>query len=114
MSDSAFKIEVVNARIISAKLTCEDGAMMFSIACQLPRGWSQVYTSPVLDEYDDRTKDRIGTAFGMELVRKMMTVAGVDEWGKLVGSHVRLKAAHNQIHDVGHILEEIWLNPKSN
>ena len=41
-----------------------------------------------LDEFDEETRQRKGTAFGMEWVIRAMKAAGVDEWSKVKGRTV--------------------------
>lgn len=41
-----------------------------------------------LDEWNEAAKHRIGTAYGMEFIVRLMQACGVTEWSKLVGRTV--------------------------
>lgn len=41
-----------------------------------------------LDEYDKPTEDRIGTAYGLDLIIRILRVVGVDEWEQVKGKHI--------------------------
>ena len=48
--------------------------------------------------------------FGIELISKILLVTGADSWESLKGIHVRVKMVDRQIADIGHLIEDRWLN----
>lgn len=42
---------------------------------------------------------------------RVLEVADVDEWDKLVGKTVRIDYDYEKIYRMGHILEDIWFDP---
>jgi len=54
---------------------------------------------------------RVGTAYGMEFIARIMQTVGVDRWEDLKGKHLRADMEHGKVHGIGHILEEKWFYP---
>ena len=48
-------------------------------------GLSQGIGGYALDRYDTATKDRIGTAYGCEWIRRVLDACGVEQWEDLPG-----------------------------
>jgi hypothetical protein len=46
-------------------------------------------------------------------VWRCLEIAGVDDWSKLPGRTIRVKADHNKVHAIGHIVEDKWFDPAS-
>ncbi len=42
---------------------------------------------------------------------RCMEVAGVSEWGQLVGKTIRVKASHCNVDAIGHIVKDDWFCP---
>ncbi|OAM89313.1 hypothetical protein OH491_13685 [Termitidicoccus mucosus] len=55
---------------------------------------------------------RIGTAFGMEFVRRVMEVAGVDSWEKLKGIYIRIDVKSHSVVAIRHIIEDKYFRPE--
>jgi hypothetical protein len=56
--------------------------------------------------------ERVGTAWGMEFVRRVLATVGVDDWEDLQGKHVRVKATHSKVIAIGHIIKDRWFDPE--
>ncbi len=79
MSEMNFNKEL--AKITSFKLNISDrGILMFHIFVDYEGGYSQGVGGLVLDEYDKKSKSRVGTAYGCEMIRQLMLVLGVDDF----------------------------------
>lgn len=55
--------------------------------------------------YDLRHK-----SYGISLLMEVLRVVGVDHWGQLEGSLVRIERCEGAITRIGHIVEDKWLN----
>ena len=42
---------------------------------------------------------------------RCMEIAGADEWNKIVGKSIRVKAEHSKVHAIGHITKDDWFQP---
>ena len=42
---------------------------------------------------------------------RIMEIAGVSEWGDLIGKTIRAKAEHTCIYAIGHIIKDDWFSP---
>lgn len=45
-------------------------------------------------------------------IRRVLDVAGVDEWSKLPGQNVRAQSTHASVIAIGHIIKDEWFCPK--
>lgn len=48
--------------------------------------------------------------FGIDLITRLLRVTGADSWESLVGTNVRVKLADRKIRDIGHLMEDEWLD----
>ncbi len=107
----AEELEIKNAKITKVRLGYEDHGIL---TCFLDLDYgslSQGFGGYTLDSYDEAKKERVGTAYGMEFLIRIMKVVGVENWEDLVGKHVRVKTEWTKIHELGNILEDRWFNP---
>lgn len=108
-------METRNAIIESTRLGPEDHGI-FSAYLTLNYGGSgQSFGGYALDRHNghrDLRSERVGTAYGMEFIRRVMAVVGVSKWEDLKGKHVRAVMEHDKIHSIGHIIEDRWFTPE--
>lgn len=109
MSDD---IEIVNAVITAATITNDDHGLLSAwvtldyggsgqgfggFALYLPEGFKHHQPS--------------GPNYAGHFIWRVMAVAGVSEWSKLVGKTVRARREHSKVHAIGHIVKDDWFNP---
>lgn len=101
-------IETKNAIITSATITKGDHNLLSAYVNLDYGGLCQSFGGYVL-HVPDTQKNRANYA-GLFLWR-VMEMAGVDEWDKLPGKTIRVKAEWGKVHAIGHIVKDIWFNP---
>jgi hypothetical protein len=102
---------IKNARIRKASLGIEDHGIMTCMLYLDYQGSAQGFGGYSLDTYDDTVKRRVGTAYGMEWIIRLLRAVGVDNWEDLVGQNVRVDGDYTKIKRIGHIIEENWFDP---
>lgn len=73
------------AKVESTFLGVEDHGIFTAMVHVSYGGSGQGIGGYALDTYAEATKERHGTAYGMEWVRRFLNAAGVDSWEKLPG-----------------------------
>ena len=73
---------------------------------------NQGFGGYALDTYDKQFKRRVGTAYGMEWLIRLMNTVGAREFKELKGMYVRIEADEYHIYQIGHIVKEQWFNPE--
>ncbi len=104
------EIETKNAVIDSAQFDTERGLSAWvyldyggsgqgfgGFLLYAPTGW-RANTNPV--------------NFAGHFIWRVLEVAGVNDWSKLPGRTVRVKAGFGCVHAIGHIVKDDWFNPK--
>ena len=77
------------ARISSASLDIHDrGVLTFYIHVDYEDGMSQGIGGYALDEYDEKLKQRVGTAYGCEVIRQLLLVLGVNNFSEMVNKDI--------------------------
>jgi hypothetical protein len=104
--------EIENARISSAFLGVEDhGIFTFSLMLDFD-GSGQGFGQYGLDEWSKAQDDRVGIGYGIDVLKAILEVVGVEEWGQLKGKLVRARHTHSEVSAIGHALRDQWLDPK--
>lgn len=74
------------AKIKSAKLEIQErGVLNFWILVDYESGGSQGIGGLALDTYDTDKKKRVGTAYGCEVIRRLLLALGVDDFSEMKG-----------------------------
>lgn len=74
-------------------------------------GLSQSFGGYALDKYDKKEDTRLGTAYGLEFIRRILATLEVSSWEKLPGTHIRVVAQHDKVLSIGHIIKDRWFAP---
>lgn len=102
--------EIRNAKIKSTMLGIEDHGILTAMITVDFGGSQQGFGGWAFDKYDGKT--RVGTAWGMEWIRRLLETIGVEKWEDLIGQVVRIRSTDGLISSIGHIIEEKWFTPK--
>lgn len=99
-----------NARIASTMLGIEDrGILTASLMLEFADGAGQGFGGFQFDlNVDGNYKGKPQCA---EFIRQTLMVAGVSEWEKLKGKHVRARHTMDRVHAIGHIVDDRWFTP---
>jgi hypothetical protein len=108
------EVEIKNALIESTRLGLEDrGIMTFNLGLDYggegQGAGGYVLDTPIKDKKGKFIK-RVGGAHSMSLIMEILDVVGVANWEDLKGTHIRVKASHTEVHAIGNLLEDNWLN----
>jgi len=66
----------------------ERGILNFWLYVDYEEGCSQGVGGIVLDEYNEDTKERVGTAYGCEMIRQLLLCLNVNDFSEMKGIHI--------------------------
>jgi hypothetical protein len=106
-------IETRNAVITSARLTTADHGLLSAWLMLDYGGSGQGFGGHALYLPKDfkHHNDRHGNCCGL-FIWRVMEVAGVTEWADLPGKTIRVNADHSSVYAIGHIVKDIWFDPR--
>ena len=107
--------EIKNAVIKSTSLGYEDHGILTCYVYLEGDGWGVGFGGYALDGYDKSAKRRwAANGYGVEFIRAIMRVAGVEVWEKLPGKSVRVDTEGwgGKALRLGHFLKDDWFDPK--
>jgi hypothetical protein len=106
------ELELKNAIIKSASITSDDHGLL-SAWLSLDYGGSGQgfggYSLYLPKSF--RHHDPAGPNYAGHFIWRVMEVAGVTKWDDLVGKTIRVKAKHEGVQAIGHIVKDDWFNP---
>jgi hypothetical protein len=107
--------KIENAKITSTMLGLEDHGIMTSMITVEGPGWGCGFGGYAFDGYDPMKKRRCGVGYGIEFIKRVLSVVGVEKWEDLPGKHVRVETEGwgGRILRIGNILENKWFDPAS-
>lgn len=104
-------IEIRNAIIESTSLTIAERDLLDAWLHLDYGGSGQGFGGYALylpESYRNHTK---AGDFAGHFIYRVLKIAGADEWSKLKGRTIRVRADHGQIHAIGHIVKDDWFVP---
>lgn len=105
---------IENAVIESTTLGDEDHGIFTCYIFVSGDGWGCGFGGYALDEYNHKTEERIGTAYGLEFIKQILKTLEVSKWEKLVGTPLRVEntGVGGKITRIGHFRKNKWFNPQ--
>lgn len=104
------EIEIKNAVIKSARITADDHGLL-TVWVMLDYGGSgqgfggyELYVPKGFKYFE--TKSLAG-----HFIWRVMEIAGVTEWAKIVGKTVRVRSDHSAVSAIGNIIKDDWFCP---
>jgi hypothetical protein len=104
-------MDVKNAIITSAELMIERGLLSSYIFLDYDAG-CQGFGGYPLYLPENFTHSDSNHNYAGHWIYKILEIADVNHWSKLAGKTIRVKADHDKVHEIGHIIKNIWFNPK--
>lgn len=87
------------AKVTKAWLGVEDhGHLTFLVSLDMGKSGTVTAGAYSLDTYDKANKRRVGTAGGMEMIRRLLLAFGVTSWDRIVGRTVFVLRESDSLH----------------
>lgn len=103
--------DIQNAIIKSATITAADHGLL-SAWLALDYGHSgQSFGGYALYLPKSFTHHKLFSVAG-HFIWRCMEIAGVEEWSRLPGKAIRVRASHTRVHAIGHIVKDDWFEPE--
>jgi len=108
-------LKIENAEIASTMLGNEDHGIFTCYVTVISDGWGCGFGGYALDAYHADKKRRIGTAYGLEFIKRILETLEIETWEKLKGTPVRVETEGygGGIKRLGHFRKDRWFDPKA-
>lgn len=105
--------KIFNAQIKSTSLgPCDGPAFTLYLSLDIQDGGGVCIGGIALDEYDEKKEERVGSAYGMNVIKRVLEVAGVRKWEELVGKYIRIKCGGigSEVTKFGNLMKDDWMD----
>lgn len=106
-------METLNAQIKATKLGfIANGICSFSLILDIQGGGGVAVGGWALDGPDNKKEKRIGSAYGMSVIMRILKVVGVNTWEELKGKYIRIKdcSIGDRCTAIGNLMKEEWVD----
>ena len=111
MKQEEEEVETMNAVIENVRITTE-GIGLLSVWITLDYGVSSQGFGGYNLYIPKSFKAHEMKSFAGHFIYRVMEIAGVSEWEKLVGKTIRVCARHTGVVRIGHIIKDDWFCPE--
>ena len=103
-------METNNAIITHAVITCEDHGLLSAWLTLDYGGSGQGFGGYALYLPKSFAHHTLLSSAG-HFIYRVMEIAEVTEWNKLIGKTIRVKAEEHKVQAIGHIIKDDWFDP---
>ena len=105
---------IENAKISGTMLGIEDHGIFTCYVYVEGHAWGCGFGGYAMDQWNAKKKNREGTGYGMEFLKRILNCLEVSEWEKLKGTPVRVETegVGGRITRIGHYLKDKWFDPE--
>ena len=105
--------KILNAQIKSTRLgKCDGPAFTLYLTLDIQDGGGVSVGGIALDEYDKKKEERVGSAYGMNVIMRVLKVVGVTKWEELTGKFIRIECGRigSTVTKFGNLMKDDWMD----